>query len=176
MVIRAYYGITLKFVNVLLKSYIRNRAMLWVLCFLFALVANDVLGFFCGSFLLFKFHVCRAYLSVHCSFVFTCWERANLLALLCVMFNCVFVTFPCGVLGQVSYLVVCIPDLCLLTYISCFVLVFWCRAICQFRYHIFLFACNMRLVSFATVVYDCGVTWCYSVGVILYMYVQLTVF
>ena len=31
-------------------------------------------------------------------------------------FSCVFVTFPCGVLGQVWYLIVSIPDLCLLTY------------------------------------------------------------
>ena len=30
----------------------------------------------------------------------TCWERANLLALLYVMFSCVFVTLPCDVLGQ----------------------------------------------------------------------------
>ena len=37
-------------------------------------------------------------LSVHCSLEVICWERANILALLCVMFFCVFVTFPCGVL------------------------------------------------------------------------------
>ena len=42
--------------------------------------------------------------------------RAGLLALLCVVFYYVFVTFPCGVLGRVWYLVVCISDLCLLTY------------------------------------------------------------
>ena len=62
------------------------------------------------------FHVCHALLSVHCSLVDTCWERANLLALLCVMFSFVFVTFQCGVLGQVWYLIVSIPDLCLLTF------------------------------------------------------------
>ena len=33
-----------------------------------------------------------------------------------VMFNCVFVTFPCGFLGQVWYLIVLIPDLCQLSY------------------------------------------------------------
>ena len=43
----------------------------------------------------------------------TCWERADLLAFLCVMFNCDFVTFPCGVLGQVCCLIVSISDLCL---------------------------------------------------------------
>ena len=35
--------------------------------------------------------------------------------LLFVMFNCVFVTFPCGILGQVWYLIVLIPDLCRLS-------------------------------------------------------------
>ena len=33
-----------------------------------------------------------------------------------VMFNCVFVTFPCGILGQVRYLIVSILDLCQLYY------------------------------------------------------------
>ena len=36
-----------------------------------------------------------------------------------VMFNCVFVTFPCGVLGQMWYLIVLIPDLCRLSYFGC---------------------------------------------------------
>ena len=40
-----------------------------------------------------------------------------------VMFNCVFVTFPCGILGQMWYLIVSIPDLCCLSYF--------------FNYHIF---------------------------------------
>ena len=35
-----------------------------------------------------------------------------------VMSNCVFVTFPCGILGQVRYLIVSIPDLCVLSYFS----------------------------------------------------------
>ena len=48
---------------------------------------------FCGSFLLFVFHVCHAVLSVPCSLVVTCWERADLL---CVNFSCVFVTFTYG--------------------------------------------------------------------------------
>ena len=83
--------------------------------------------------LLFMFGVCHAFLSVHCSLVVTCCERADLLALLCVMFYCVFVTFPCGVLGQVWYCTVLIPDLCLLTYfikkvfIMHFVVLFKCH-------------------------------------------------
>ena len=42
--------------------------------------------------LLFVFCVglCHAVLSVYCSLVVTCWERADLLALLYVMFSCVF--------------------------------------------------------------------------------------
>ena len=70
--------------------------------------------------MLFMFRGCHAFLSVHCSLVVTCWERDNLLALLYVMFFCVFVTFSCGVLGQVWYLIVSIPDLCLLIYFSRF--------------------------------------------------------
>ena len=49
-----------------------------------------------------------------CSLVVICWERTYLLALLGVVFSCVFVTFPWCVLGQVLYLIVSIPDLCLL--------------------------------------------------------------
>ena len=33
-----------------------------------------------------------------------------------VMFNCIFVTFPCGILSQVWYLIVSISDLCHLSY------------------------------------------------------------
>ena len=45
------------------------------------------------------------------------WERADLLALLCVcdVFLC-FVTFPYGVPVGVWYLIVSIPDLCLCSY------------------------------------------------------------
>ena len=38
--------------------------------------------------------------------------------LLFVMFNYVFVTFPCGILGQVWCLIVSIPDLCRLSYLE----------------------------------------------------------
>ena len=36
--------------------------------------------------------------------------------LLFVNSNCDFVTFPCGILGQVWHLIVLIPDLCRLSY------------------------------------------------------------
>ena len=39
--------------------------------------------------------------------------------LLFVTFNCVFVTFPCGILGWVAYLKVSIPDICRLSYFHC---------------------------------------------------------
>ena len=38
--------------------------------------------------------------------------------LLFVMFNCVFVTFPCGILGKVWYLIVSIPNICCLSYLN----------------------------------------------------------
>ena len=45
----------------------------------------------------------------------TCWERAGLLALVCDVYHD-FVTFPFGILGQVWYLIVLIPDPCCLSY------------------------------------------------------------
>ena len=41
---------------------------------------------------------------------------SSLGVVLFVMYNCDFVTFPCGILGQVWYLIVLIPDLCRLSY------------------------------------------------------------
>ena len=48
-----------------------------------------------GSFLLFVFRNCHAFLSVHCSLVVICWERAGLLALkiVCCVLLC-FCHFP----------------------------------------------------------------------------------
>ena len=60
--------------------------------------------------------LCHVVLPVSCSLVVTCWERADVSALLYVAFCCVFVSFPYNVLGQVWYLIVSIPDLCLLPY------------------------------------------------------------
>ena len=53
---------------------------------------------------------------VHCCLVVTCWERADLLALVGDVY-CIFVTFPCGILGQVWYLIVSFPDFCRLSYL-----------------------------------------------------------
>ena len=38
--------------------------------------------------------LCHSVLSVPCSRVVTCWERAGLLAFLCVKFSCDFCHFP----------------------------------------------------------------------------------
>ena len=80
---------------------------------LFTNRSNVVL--FCGSLLLFMFHVClyHTVLSVPCSLAVICWERADLFPLLSVMFPSAFVTFPYGISGQMWYLIVSIPDLCL---------------------------------------------------------------
>ena len=59
---------------------------------------------------------CHVLLSVSCSLVVTCSEIANLLALVYVMFF--FATFLYWGLGQVWYLIVWIPDLCLLPHFS----------------------------------------------------------
>ena len=71
--------------------------------------------FFCGSFVLYMSCVCHAFVSVHCCLVVTCWESWPFGSLF-VMFNCVFDTFPCGILGQLWYLIVSVPDLCRLSY------------------------------------------------------------
>ena len=63
---------------------------------------------------MFHVNLCYADLSVPCSLVTTCWEMANPLALLCVVFYCVYVTYHYGVPGQVWYLIILIPDICLL--------------------------------------------------------------
>ena len=76
----------------------RSKAvlLLWIICVYMS----------CGS---------HAFATVHCCLVVTCWKRADLLALVGdVYYN--FVTFPCGIMGQVWYLIVSFPDLCRLSY------------------------------------------------------------
>ena len=55
------------------------------------------------------------YASVYVCLVVTCWERADLLALVCgvLLWVCYF---HIGILGQVWTLIVSIPDLCTLIY------------------------------------------------------------
>ena len=69
--------------------------------------------------MLFLYCICHVFASAHCCLVVTCWERADLLALVCgvkLVLNWVVVTFPFGILGQVWYLIVSIHDLCPLSY------------------------------------------------------------
>ena len=47
--------------------------------------------------------VSHAFTSVRCCFLLTCWERADLLALVGDVY-CIFVTFPCNILGHVWYI------------------------------------------------------------------------
>ena len=61
-------------------------------------------------------YLCLVFFMLSRLFIAALWSPAGKgLAswLLFVMFNCVVVTFPCGILGQVWYLIVSIPDLCL---------------------------------------------------------------
>ena len=55
--------------------------------------------------------VSHAFASVHCCRVVTCWERADLLVLVGDVY-CIFVTFPCVILGQVWYMIISYTDLC----------------------------------------------------------------
>ena len=69
----------------------------------------DLLCFFC---LVFAMPLCA---SVNMCLVVSCWEKGRLGS----RFWCLTVSlsFPIGILGQVWYLIVLIPDLCTLTYL-----------------------------------------------------------
>ena len=64
--------------------------------------------------MLFLFHVCNNARVLPCNTLVTCWETADLLSFLYVMFSCVLVTFPYDFVGQLWHLIVSIPDVCLL--------------------------------------------------------------
>ena len=57
----------------------------------------------------------HAFVSVHCCLVVTSWERADLLTPVCDVYFAI-VTFPFGILGQLWFLIVSIPDLCHLSH------------------------------------------------------------
>ena len=50
--------------------------------------------------------VSHDFASVHYCLVVICWERADPLALVGDVY-CIFVAFPCGILGQAWYLLYC---------------------------------------------------------------------
>ena len=64
-------------------------------------------------------YLCLVFFMFSRLFIAALWAPAGIGLtswLLLLMFNCVFVTFPCGLLGQAWYLIVSIPDLCHLSY------------------------------------------------------------
>ena len=66
-------------------------------------------------------YLCLVFVMLSRRFIAALWSPAGKgLAswLLFVMSNCDLVTLPCGILGQVWYLFVLIPDLCHLSYFS----------------------------------------------------------
>ena len=73
--------------------------------------------FFGGSFVLFLYCVCHAFPSAHCCLIIWSPAGKGLTSWLSfVVLNCVVLTFPFGILGQVWYLIVSIPDICPLSY------------------------------------------------------------
>ena len=57
-------------------------------------------------------YLCRVFVMLLRLFIASLWSPDGLTSFLpLVMFNCVFVTFPCGIMGQVWYLIVLISDL-----------------------------------------------------------------
>ena len=61
--------------------------------------------------------VCHAFASVNSCLMVTSRENLYLLARVCDVY-CEFITFPFGILGQVWYLIVSIPDPCCLSYFN----------------------------------------------------------
>ena len=64
-------------------------------------------------------YLCLVYVMLSRLFIAALWspaEKGLTSWLLFVMLNCVFVTVPCGILGQAWILIVPISDLCHLSY------------------------------------------------------------
>ena len=64
-------------------------------------------------------YLCLVFIMLSRMFITALWSPAGkglTSWLLFVNSNCDFVTFPCGILGQVWHLIVLIPDLCRLSY------------------------------------------------------------
>ena len=79
----------------------------------------------------------------------------------CLLWVC---HFPIGVLGQVWYLIVSIPDLCTLTYFIAFRKSYYCK-------------CPVVLPHGAmgwSVVCDCGISWSYSLRFVSFLVSQLS--
>ena len=86
-------------------------------------------------FVLQKMYLCLVFLMLSRLFIATLWSPAGT-GLTSRLVNCVFVTFPCGILGQVWYLIVSIPDFCRLPY--------------------FIWLCTIFQVCFFLIIYNRG--------------------
>ena len=92
-------------------------------------------------------YVCFVFVMLSRLFIAALWSSAGKVLtswLLFMMFNCVFVTFPCDILGQMRYSIVSIPDLCHLSY---FVLTFRSKpnlfkGKCQVHAFVYLYMSN----------------------------------
>ena len=102
-------------------------------------------------------YLCFVFVLFSCLFI-ALWERAGLLALLFALFYCVFVTFPCGVLGQVWCLIVSITDLCLLSYFSNTVLPVACIVVVTYLERAELLALLSEIFSCVFVTFPYGVS------------------
>ena len=60
--------------------------------------------------------LCPIERTLNCCLAVPCWEWPDLLALVGDVY-CIFVTFPCGILGQVGNLILSFPDICRLSYV-----------------------------------------------------------
>ena len=79
-------------------------------------------------------YLCLVFVMLSRLFITAVWSSAGkglTSRLLFVMLNCVFVTFPCGILGQVWYLIVSFPDLCRHSYLDIFYWPNMCPSYCR---------------------------------------------
>ena len=68
-------------------------------------------------------YLCLVFVMFSRLFIAALWSPAGKGLTSClsfVMFNCVIVSFPCGILGQVWYLIVSVFDICHISYIKRF--------------------------------------------------------
>ena len=63
-------------------------------------------------------YLCHVFVMLSRLIIAALWSPAGKWLTSWLLFNCVFVTFPCGFLGQVWCLIVSIPDLCHLSYFN----------------------------------------------------------
>ena len=80
-------------------------------------------------------YLCLVFIMLSRLFIAAVWSPAGkglTSWLLFVVFNCAFVTFPCGILGQVWHLIVSFSDLCRQSYLDMF---YWsnvCPSCCRY--------------------------------------------